>query len=456
MNSTSTEIKVSEIKPYANNPRKNEKAIDKVADSIREFGFTQPVVLDRDFVLIIGHTRFEAAKRLGMETIPAILRPDLKPEQVTALRIADNKLGELADWDFEKLEIEIQALQERGFDFEITGFTVEEFERTRAQRIKEGLRDADEPETEPTEPVTVEPGDLFTMGTHRLLCGDAGDPAQIERLFDGRRADMIITDPPYNVAAKFSKGGRTRRFGYKPRNSAVGRPERKGKDIRQKQILNDDLTPAQYAERLNGWIKNIADRMNDGAVYYLFGAKANLMNYPRAIESAGLHFHTLLVWQKLAPIISRGDFMNDIELIYYGWKKGKEHPFYGAFNITDVWKAEQKTWINELSDGSKILILDETVEIPSRLWKVKGESKATRIHLTQKPVELFRRAISYSSREGEIIFDPFAGSGTAIIAGEQTARRVYAMDLEPEYVQRIVKRWESFSGQTATVEKGGK
>lgn len=242
MNSTSTEIKVSEIKPYANNPRKNEKAIDKVADSIREFGFTQPVVLDRDYVLIIGHTRYEAAKRLGMETIPAILRPDLKPEQVTALRIADNKLGELADWDFEKLEIEIQALQERGFDFEITGFTVEEFERTRAQRIKEGLRDADEPETEPSEPVTVEPGDLFTMGTHRLLCGDAGDPAQIERLFDGRRADMIITDPPYNVAAKFSKGGRTRRFGYKPRNSAVGRPERKGKDIREKQILNDDLT----------------------------------------------------------------------------------------------------------------------------------------------------------------------------------------------------------------------
>jgi len=444
---------LDEIAPYENNPRFNQKAVEKVAKSIQEFGFRQPIVVDKTGIIIVGHTRYLAAKELGLETVPVHIA-DLSDEKAKAYRIADNKTGEIAEWDFEKLEIEINALENEGLDLEITGFTVEEFERGRKEQIRNG-RIPPDVQPEPIDPPTTKRGQLFKLGNHRLLCGDSSDMDQIYALFDGADADMVNTDPPYGVAVK-SRSALAIASGNSYSKTLDGAGVHRTKMIAKDMALHgDDIKGEAYDEIVDVWFRNIASILRSGAAFYIWGGYTNLHRYPMYLKKNKLRFQSIITWRKLFPVLTRRDFMSDCEFAFYGWKEGAAHKFFGAFNIIDCFETAEEdkpdVEVIELGPEKHIAVFDfdPRDKIPSDYWIVKKVAQSKMIHLTEKPVELAVRAIQYSSRPGWVVFDPFAGSGSTLIGCEQTGRCCYCIEYEPAYCDLIIKRWEEFTGETA-------
>ena len=420
--------KLADVKPYEHNPRINDSAVDAVARSIQEFGFRQPIVVDEAGVIIAGHTRYKAARKLGLETIPVHVAKGLTPAQVKAYRLADNRTGELSEWNFDLLPIELADLQEMEFDLDLLGFSVDDLTKILGSDVKEGLTDPDQVPEPPDDPITQQ-GDLWILGEHRLLCGDSSKTDDVNRLLDGAKIHLVNTDPPYNVKVEprsnnaIAAGNSSFQQTHHQKMDLARHPEKSQPTTtkmraKDRPLANDFLSDEEFDQLLDAWFGNIARVLEPGRGFYVWGGYANLGNYPPFLKKHGLYFSQGIVWDKQHPVLTRKDFMGAFELAFYGWKEGAAHQFFGPNNAQD-------------------------------LWHVKKVNPQSMVHLTEKPTELAVRAIQYSSRAGENVLDLFGGSGSTLIACEQTERKAYLMELDPPYCDVIVERWEKFTGRKA-------
>jgi DNA modification methylase len=424
---------IDAIQPYAKNPRLNDGAVDAVAASLKEFGFRQPIVVDADGVIIVGHTRWKAAKKLGLAKVPVHVATDLPPDKVRAYRIADNKTGEIAEWDMTILPIELSDLRDSGYDMEVLGFDDEELGKllSEAAGIKEGLTDPDAIPEPPDDPITQR-GDIWVLGDHRLMCGDSGSAADLDRLLDGAIIDLFSSDPPYNVKVEprsnnaiaagnssFAKAEkRTHHQSFDVARQGEKKATTKKMRAKDRPLENDFVSDEAFDQMLLDWFGNASRVLKPGGSFYIWGGYANLGNYPAPLKKSGLYFSQGIVWDKQHPVLTRKDYMGAFEICFYGWKEGAGHHFYGPNNATD-------------------------------LWHVKKVNPQSMVHLTEKPVELAVRAIQYSSKPGENVLDLFGGSGSTLIGCEQTGRRAFLMELDQAYCDVIVKRYEQFTGKKA-------
>ncbi len=438
---------LAKILPYEKNPRHNDVAVDTVAESIRQFGFRQPIVLDAEGVIVCGHTRRKAARKLGLKTVTIHVAKDLTKEQIRAYRIADNKSAELAEWDMDLLPFELAELKDLGFDWSSLGFSADELATMFDQGVSSGLIDPDDVPEPPVEAIT-QLGDLWVMGEHRLLCGDSSSPKDVDRLLDGAPIHLVNTDPPYNVRVEprsnnaiaaglssfeASKPNREKRNGtegvrrrglthHQGFDLARGNVKAKAttKKLRPKDrpLENDFVSDEAFDEMLLSWFGNASRVLKPGGSFYIWGGYKNLGDYPGPLERSGLYFSQAIVWDKQHPVLTRKDFMGAFEICFYGWKEGAAHSFHGPNNATD-------------------------------LWHVKKVNPQSMVHLTEKPTELAVRAIQYSSRVGESVLDLFGGTGSTLIAAEQTQRHAHLMELDGLYCDVIVERWEKFTGRKA-------
>ena len=380
--------KIDEIKPYENNPRKNDDAVEAVANSIKEFGFKVPIVIGKDGIIVCGHTRYKASMKLGLEKVPCVIADDLSDEQIKAFRLADNKVAEKAEWDFDLLGDELDDIlnidmEAFGFDFEI-----EEEE----QEVQEDDYEAELPE-EPK----AKYGDIYKLGNHRLMCGDSTKEEDVAKLMNGVKADMVFTDPPWNV----NYGAGTESMPYKTRS-----------------ILNDSMTTEDFKKFMLSAFENMNQFSKEGCMTYVVMSAQEWGNLMLVLNEAGYHWSSTIIWKKNNFVLSRKDYHTQYEPIYYGWKDGapRLHPLEDKTQ-SDVWDIDRPC--------------------------VSAE------HPTMKPVELVARAITNSSNPSDIVLDLFGGSGTTLIASEQTDRQCMMMELDPKYCQVIINRWEEFTGEKA-------
>ena len=427
--------KTSDVKPYPNNPRVNDDAVDAVAASLREFGFRQPIVVDTDGVIICGHTRWKAAQKLGLEKVPVHVATDLSLEQIKAYRIADNQTASLAEWDYDLLPIELGELQAANYDLGLLGFDPDELAKLLDPTLADGLCDPDEIPAPPDAAIT-QPGDLWILGDHRLLCGDSSKPADVDRLLDGAVIHLVNTDPPYNVrveprsnnaiaAGLSSFPGTTHHQGLDlARHPGKSKPTQKKLRAKDRPLANDFVTDGEFDQLLDAWFGNLSRVLAPGRAFFVWGGYANLGNYPPFLKKHELYFSQGIVWDKQHPVLTRKDFMGAFEIAFYGWREGAAHVYLGPNNATD-------------------------------LWHVKKVNPQSMIHLTEKPVELAVRAMQYSSRSGENVIDLFGGSGSTLIAAQQTGRRAFLMELDPLYSDVICERFLKFSGVEPIRESDG-
>lgn len=396
------ETPVESVKPYAGNPRRNETAVAKVAASIREFGFRQPIVVDEKMVVIAGHTRLAAAKVLGLTTVPVHIAHGLSPEKVRAYRLADNRTNEEAEWDIEKLRSELEGLKLDGVDLSSTGFDEDEIARALAEG-GEGLTDPDEVPEAPARAVTVQ-GDTWLLGKHRLRCGDSTSATDVEALLAGVKPHLMVTDPPYGVEYDPAWRGEAK--------SANGKRTSLGVHAKGK-VLNDDK-----ADWREAWA------LFPGDVAYVWHAGLFAGVVADSLIASGFKLRSQIVWAKSNFAIGRGDYHWQHEPCWYAVRE-KATGHYGG-------DRKQTT-----------------------LWQISKPAKSESGHGTQKPVECMKRPIENNSSPGQAVYEPFSGSGTTIIAGEMTGRCVYAMELNPPYVDVAIKRWQDFTGQAAVLESSG-
>jgi DNA modification methylase len=426
---------IEDIKPYARNPRDNDHAVEAVAASLHQFGFRQPIVLDKQHVIIVGETRYKAALKLGLKRVPVHIATDLTPAQIKAYRIADNKTGELAEWDHERLVQELMELEKMAFDLDLLGFEPEELQELCGVEVAPGLTDPDDI-PEPPDAAVTQPGDLYLLGDHRLLCGDSSKSEDVDRLVAGGPIHLVNTDPPYNVQLEpRSKNaiavGLSSFEGTKHHQALdVARHPQKakprGKKLRAKDrpLTNDYLSNEEFDKLLLACFGNLARLLLPGRSFFIWGGYASCANYPPVLKACQLYFSQAIIWVKEHPVLTRKDFMGNHEWCFYGWREGAAHQFFGPANAVDV-------------------------------WSVKKVSPQHMVHLTEKPVELAARALQYSSRRGENVLDLFGGSGSTLIAAEQMGRRAFLMELDPLYCDVTVHRFEQFTGKKAQRQAAG-
>ena len=394
---------IDKLLPYVRNARQHsDEQIAQIAASIAEFGFVNPILTGADGVLVAGHGRLAAARKLGLPTVPVVVLDHLTPTQRRALVLADNRLAELATWDDALLRIELEALQDDGFDLDLTGFDADALAELLADEEPqiEGRTEDDAAPDVPEEPVS-RPGDVWRLGPHRLVCGDATTAEAYARLFpDGERADMVFTDPPYNVNYA---------------NSA--KDKLRGK---HRPILNDALGEGFYDFLFDALALIMAHTR--GAIYVAMSS-SELDTLQAAFRAAGGHWSTFIIWAKNTFTLGRSDYQRQYEPILYGWPEGATRHWCGDRDQGDV-------------------------------WQIKKPAKND-LHPTMKPVDLVERAIRNSSRPGDVVLDPFGGSGTTLIAAEKAGRVARLIELDPKYADVIVRRWQDWTGQQATREADG-
>ena len=394
---------VDRLIPYARNARTHaDDQVAQIAGSIAEFGFINPILVGEDDVIIAGHGRLLAAQKLGLAEVPVIRLEHLSETQRRALVIADNRIAENSTWDEDMLRLELEDLQAEDFDLDITGFDLDEIDRLLQGSESEsaGLTDDDEVPEAPEEAIT-KPGDLWILGEHRLLCGDATVLADVEKVLDGGLADLCFTDPPYNVD-----------YGNKAKDKSPGKDRR---------ILNDDLGDGFEAFLYDSCVNILT--VTKGGVYMCMSS-SELHTLQTAFKAAGGHWSTFVIWAKNTFTLGRSDYQRQYEPILYGWKEGTDHFWCGARDQGDVWFVDKP--------------------------------RKNDLHPTMKPVALVERAIRNSSKSRDIVLDPFGGSGTTLIACEKTGRSARVIELDPKYVDVIVGRWQEFTGKAATLEGDGR
>ena len=378
-------IALKDLKPYENNPRKNDDAVKYVAESIKEFGFKVPIVIDKNNVIVAGHTRYKAAKKLKMSEVPCIIADDLTDEQIKAFRLADNKVAEKAEWDFDLLNAELDDIID--LDMELFGF-----EDALQDDAEEAVEDEFEVEL-PAEPKS-KLGDIYQLGNNRLMCGDSTVLEDVEKLMGGEQADMLLTDPPYNVNYE-------------------------GKTKDKLKIKNDQMGNDNFRQFLTDAFSNADMFMKPGAVFYIWHADSEGYNFRGACFDAGWTVRQCLIWNKNSMVMGRQDYQWKHEPCLYGWKEGAGH----------LWASDRKQ--------TTVINFDK----PTR----------NDMHPTMKPIPLFDYQIKNNTKGGDVVLDLFGGSGTTIMACEQNGRRGYSMEYDPRYVDVIVDRWEKFTGAKAVL-----
>ena len=388
----------AKLLPYGRNARTHSEAqVGQIAASIKEFGFTNPILAGADGVIVAGHGRLAAAQHLGLESVPVIVLDHLSATQRRALVLADNRIAANAGWDEELLKLEIAELDEADFNLDLMGFGDEELERLlNGDGDTTGLTEDDAVPDVPADPVS-KTGDVWVLGQHRLLCGDSTVLSDVERLMNGQLADMAFTDPPYTVD-----------YG----NNA--KDKMRGKDRR---IMNDALGDGFYKFLYDACVNLLV--VTKGACYVCMSS-SELHTLQKAWLDAGGKWSTFVIWAKNTFTLGRADYQRQYEPILYGWKEGAKHFWCGDRDQSDIWNYK-KPHVNDL-------------------------------HPTMKPVELVERAIKNSSKTRDIVIDLFGGSGTTLIACEKTNRQARLMEMDPKYVDVIVKRWQDFTGQQAVRE----
>jgi DNA modification methylase len=385
-------------KPYPGNARKlSKRAISTLATSLREYGWRQPIVVDDADVIIAGHTRLKAAQSLGLSHVPVHVARDLTPEQVAGYRLMDNRSADETEWDVELLSAEMAKLNLAEFDLSLTGFDSAEI-RDILFANHGGLTDPDEAPEPPADPV-AQTGDVWLLGTHRVLCGDSTVLSDVQRLMAADVADLVVTDPPYNVAY-----------------------EGKTKDALT--IENDSMSAESFYQFLLSTYSNMLMVAGDGAGIYVFHPDVEIVNFTKAFIDAGFKHSQHCVWVKQQFVMGRKDYHCQHELVLYGWKPTGAHRWHSDRKQTTVWNFDRPTRSTE--------------------------------HPTMKPVALIEYPISNSSRTGEIVLDLFGGSGSTLIACEKTGRAARLMEIDRKFVDVIIARWEAFSGAKATLEGDGR
>ena len=365
---------------YENNPRNNEAAIDAVAKSIEEFGFKVPIVITKENVIIAGHTRLKASLKLGLATVPCVVADDLTEGQIKAFRLADNKTAELATWDFSKLESELASIE-----MDMSQFGFEDLESD----VPDNATDDDfDPSSELTETPYTQKDDIYLLGNHRVMCGDATIKDSVDKLIEDDKVDLTFTDPPYNVDYEGTAG----------------------------KIMNDKMEDKAFYLFLYQAFKNIFEHTKPGGAIYVCHADTEGINFRTAFKNAGFKLAECLVWVKNALVFGRQDYHWRHEPILYGWKEGAAHYFIDDRTQDTIWEYNKPR---------------------------KNEE-----HPTMKPLELCGRAIANSSRVGEIVLDLFGGSGSTMIASDQLQRKARIMELDERFVDVIVKRYIKYKGSS--------
>jgi len=418
--------KIVDLIPYVNNARTHsDEQIIQIASSIKEFGFNSPVLVDGENGIIAGHGRVMAAKKLGLDEVPTIELKHLTKTQKKAYILADNRLALNSGWDNDLLALELQKLEEEGFNLELLGFDSTELSLIGDEEdVQDGLTDEDEIPDAPIEP-TTKLHDVWVLGNHRLMCGDSTSIDDVDVLMGGSKADMVWTDPPYNVAIEGIAG----------------------------KILNDDMSDESFKQFLLDVYACYFMVIKDGGVIYVAHADSERVNFTKCFKDAGFKLSQVLIWVKQSGTLSRQDFNWQHEPILYGWKEGAAHYFCGDFTRTSVIdddidikkmnKAELQELVNSYRTEQKNTTLRENR--PSR----------SELHPTMKPVNLVQRMIEWSSKPKEIVLDLFGGSGTTMMACQNSSRHARLMELDPKYCDVIIKRWQDFTGKQAILESTG-
>ena len=385
---------INEVIPYEKNPRINDNAVPAVMKSIEEFGFKVPIVIDKNGTIVTGHTRLKVAKKLGMKTVPCIVADDLTPEQIKAFRLADNKVAEAAEWDMELLNKELDGI----IDIDMSDFNFGDI--TDSPSSEDVVEDDGENIELPSEPKT-RLGDLWTIGRHKLICGDATSGDVLKRLVGGDKVDMYLTDPPYNVAYE-------------------------GKTEDKLTIQNDSMEDSAFYQFLVDSFVAADSVMNEGAAFYIWHADSEGYNFRGACRAVEWELRECLIWNKNTMVLGRQDYQWKHEPCLYGWKGGAAHNWY--------------------SDRKQTTVID--MNKPNRNAE----------HPTMKPVQLFAYLMENSSKPGDIILDSFCGSGTTLIACEQMGRVARVLELDPKYCDVIVERYINLVGSSdeVSVERNGK
>ena len=401
--------RTEDLIPHTKNAKKHDKRqINNVAESIKQYGFVQPIVVDRDGVIVIGHCRALAAKKLGVEEVPCVCVDDLTPEQVNALRLVDNKSNE-SDWDFDLLADELPGLDLSAFDFD-WGLRDE---------LDDSVVEDDYDPVLPAEPKS-RLGDIYQLGSHRLMCGDSTSLTDVQKLVGGAQMDLLLTDPPYNVALGMDET-----------------PEEAKKRNRRtdgKTVANDKMEDTEFRKFLTDAFSNAAMVMRPGAPFYIWHADSEGYNFRGACRDAMLRVRQCLIWVKNSLIMGRQDFQWKHEPCLYGESEieedGHEPCLYG-------WTEGKKHYFFKNRRQTTVLNFDKPVKSAE--------------HPTMKPIKLFDYQMQCSSKPGENVLDLFAGSGTTIMAAEQNGRHAFCMEYDPKYADVIVDRWEKFTGKKAVL-----
>ena len=378
-------LSVADLIPYENNPRDNDGAVDYVAKSIKEFGFKVPIVVDKNYIVVAGHTRLKASKKLGLEKVPVIIADDLSDEKIKAFRVADNKVAEIAVWKEEELHQELTELEEMLFD--MTEFGFDDIGELNEEEVEEDNFEI----VEPNQPKSKY-GQVYKLGNHRLMCGDSTKQEDVNKLMGETKADLFITDPPYNV-------------------------DYTGKTEDALTIENDKMADSDFRAFLKDAFSTANEVMKGGAVFYIWHADSEGYNFRGACHDIGWTVRQCLIWDKNSMVMGRQDYHWKHEPCLYGWKDGAGH----------LWASDRKQ--------TTILNFDRP--------------NANKEHPTMKPVKLFDYQIQNNTKKEDAVLDLFGGSGTTLIACEQNGRKSYTMELDPKYVDVIVNRWEELTGLEA-------
>ena len=384
------EVAIDLLKPYGQNAKIHpQEQVEKIIKSIEEFGFITPCVIDADYNIIAGHGRIMASKQMGLEKVPCVFIEGLTEVQRRAYILADNRLGELGEWDMDLVFDELEDLADVDFDIEVTGFEMPE----ELPEIEEG-----EYEFTPPEEPRAKLGDLWILGEHRLICGDSTDINVIDRLMGGQKADVVFTDPPWNV----NYGADDNDSHYKPRT-----------------ILNDSMSTEDFKDFMSSAFETMNMASKDGAMTYVVMSSQEWGNLMLSLFENGYHWSSTIIWAKDKFVMSRKDYHTQYEPIWYGWKEGSRlHP---------------------LKDRTQ-----------SDLWEIPRPMRSDE-HPTMKPIELVARALVNSSNKGDNVLDLFGGSGTTLIASEETNRKCFMCELDPYYIDVIINRWENATGKKAVL-----
>ena len=427
-------LKIEDLRAYDRNARTHSASqVDQLVNSIREFGFTNPVLVDENNELIAGHGRTAAARKMGLTEVPAIRLVGLSESQKKALRIADNQLALNAGWDMDLLAAEVAELQDESFDLDILGFDSKFLDELLDGSALEGDElpgedDDQEPAGmgDPGDYVSTN-GDVWLLGKHRVMCGDSTNLENVQAMMGGAQADMVWTDPPYNVAYE-GQDGMT--------------------------IQNDDMGDSEFRQFLRDVFASAFAVTKEGGPIYIAHADSEGLNFRAAMIEAGWLYKQCLIWVKNTFVMGRQDHHWQHEPILYGWKPGSAHCWYGDRNKSTVFDDDLD--IKALGKPELVRLVQELKnQLHTTIYR-EPKPASSKLHPTMKPVSLVAHQIQNSSERGDVVLDLFGGSGTTLMACEKTGRVNRSMELEPRYCDAIIQRWQSQTGKKARLESTGK